>query len=974
MSSCVVMANHAETLERGGPAGTHLLVSKPKDARRPSHQSLQLDLEGLDLGGPPRRTPQERGPAERYRDASASALQSHSLDKSARQQSRNPAPKRQGPWPRQPSTPVEDSFVAHLRAECTDANEILPSSTILEGREVVRTGHMDVSSGGQSSDLSRPSSELPIPTFDVRPPSQQVLGGFASLGPASLPSFDGVDGAGMRYSHDTSLSSTRRLEPVGDGSLRWGGPASPLDSVWQSMTLAPCDAMRLLDLLSIEEMGKHSVNIGNHDDWEGAVLVSAGSVDSHDSASSSLSLISQAPSWMAARSTHGKCKWITSPVLSDDEDAAERSVIVSDRAYPTALDSSRKPPPAFSGLACFELRALRGTGAKDNATVILANPSTIRIKSGRSSFNAGAIRRNSRRADSFAGSTSSSATLMSSSRHQDAKPRLRRTRSRPAIKYGALDHFDELSMRDQELIHSLIDSGFIEPNAIASKSSATHRADDRRRRSIDDTQWPEPMVEASRMPLAPPDLLETPTFGDYSMLQHIRTPTEADNVLAERPTSLASDPPVSPSDCVGSTQLIARPLIAQTRSCGDEEALPRSPVTSREGSVQTSPTVSPTGHARRPRIKKQPSSFGGWLRKKMTGYPGSSKKADRADAGPFAPHLYHRRGSASDESVALNAGKSDRKKMMGGTSHRQAAKHRSVMIVSSDGQARQDVVSGPSHPTAGLPSDAVPSSPSRRRAAADATPTPSRQPHVLTCPDPLLGLEGVPESALTMLLPLGSPRERSEGNVRRYLRVAFVPFSCQRRHDHHACAAQCTQPPTLSSLNTVPQWYRRLGKTLGQDPSALASSGTGTDATAPSANATSGSSAGPEAFLFGAGPAPKPSELPTVAEAAFSDNRRSSSVEAFRVTAQVVSAPLPPSAQTTDEVGRAKGSRPPAVLPNVTPFPVILAVCFNGKSLDFLAEGWEALNLGSGPAEQPSDAMYGVADVIVAGCAAVMDL
>lgn len=943
MTYCVVMPS---PIDETPPPRQYLQAGQ--EYRRPSHQSLQLDLEGLDLGGPQLATGHSN-PLNLPSPSNGSIYPSLQRDGRSNLTLASLPSRRNGLLkPKGPGTPIEDTFVAHLRSDCVDANEILSVQKILDGQN----------ESSPSSSRNWAARAYGSPSVA----SQQVLGGFASLGAAAL----GRDAADahvlVRKPSSSHFNGDRRTSVK---SVHSNGSSS---SIWQSMVPQACEALRLLDIPSIEEMGKHSINMGNRDDWEGAVLVPTPVANgSSDSARTQVS-------WMAARSTHGKCKWLTAPVVSDEEMTANRTIVVSDKALSTKLDPSRKPPPAFSGLASFELRPLREDGPLGSSSIILANPSTLRLMYGRKSLTASDMRRGSRRADSFAGSTDSSPSLITTTLPHESMPRLRRTRSRPAIKYGALDHYNELSARDQQIVQSLVDSGLVEANMVTSSPLASFGviSTTQRRRSIDAQQRLPDGFSLDQMSTKAQHLAPPPTFGDYSM--HFPSGL-GDTVSQDIP-----DPPVSPSDASGFTQN-SRPFIMQTQSFEESER------TKSTSNSSDDLDIAKGAESVRFRIKKQPSSFGGWLKKKISGNSQSvNRRNERREEMASVPHLYGRRGSASDDNIALNAGKSDRKKVMGGSHQRAILKTRPSRTTILQDILTAEVAQSGSSDAIQLPTSESAPAPriaSLRETVASASPLQKRYPRYVPCFDPLLGLSEIPESALSMLLPLSGPKNRAKGRARRYLRVAFVPFDCRMRDQSHACVGHCApaadtirtsvSPSSMITPPALPQWYRRLGKTLGQEvagPSASGSIATQSGSSAPSCLSAAPSS--PEAFLFGAGPAPKLTEAAMMSQASSMDNRRTSTVEAFRLTAQVVAAPMMDRGFGKEDDADQTVRGPP--LPPLSTFPVVLGVCFAGRSLEFLAEGWEALNLGRGPSTNPSDPMFGVADLIISACAAVMDL
>jgi len=120
--------------------------------------------------------------------------------------------------------------------------------------------------------------------------------------------------------------------------------------------------------------------------------------------------------------------------------------------------------------------------------------------------------------------------------------------------------------------------------------------------------------------------------------------------------------------------------------------------------------------------------------------------------------------------------------------------------------------------------------------------------------------------------------------------------------------------------------------------------------------------------------------------------RRASTIPAFRVTALVVEASSAPSSESGDApwsglAPHKTGSLPSEAeamrdwLPQPGTFPLVLALCNVKRSLELVPEGWASLGLAPPGQEASFDVdgptfrgLDGVADLIAAGCAAVMDL
>ena len=98
-------------------------------------------------------------------------------------------------------------------------------------------------------------------------------------------------------------------------------------------------------------------------------------------------------------------------------------------------------------------------------------------------------------------------------------------------------------------------------------------------------------------------------------------------------------------------------------------------------------------------------------------------------------------------------------------------------------------------------------------------------------------------------------------------------------------------------------------------------------------------------------------------------------IDAFRITGQIVLPGVsPPELDEPIDDG----------LPEPMSFPVVLAVCDTRRNLELFPDGWAAIGLPNGPVEipivaegesqPPFDPLLGVTDVILAACAAIMDL
>lgn len=350
----------------------------------------------------------------------------------------------------------EDSFSLHLRAECSDYREIMSSQVVLNAAV------------DREQRLKRASLE-PGEVQHQRAYSishGQVLGGFASLGLQTETGTCVEPQAPSRQPplRSTSKGSTDSSEPPAT-PIEWRdsfGTLAATTSVpppkWAYLTGRPCNPLEPLDVLSIEEMGFHSLDIGSLNDWEGCKLSAEilCPLKGH-----------QRIEWSIAQTRRRNKKWVVVPNATATCGAteplsvaaqAERTVVVSERSL--WLDESaagvtqQRPAPStstvaplqmqpsfgaavapsqrsfrpFSGKAGFELRLLRPTSGKICPPVYLANPSTHRyLHQYRKEIASPTLR--------FNGSIGSdSSDRQSTKASQPVYPVLRRSRSRPYLR------------------------------------------------------------------------------------------------------------------------------------------------------------------------------------------------------------------------------------------------------------------------------------------------------------------------------------------------------------------------------------------------------------------------------------------------------------------------------------------------------------------------------------------------------------
>ncbi len=386
--------------------------------RHHSAETLRLDLDGLDLGG-------NQSLANPFGAAAAATAPDHRHVRSTSNNAAIPnssSSSRLGGFidpfssnkpvdlnlhqlcascPTDPHTypalhALEDSFSLHLRAECSDYRQIMPAQIVLNAaadRELRMRN-----AGPEATDQYRPRG------YSIS--HGQVLGGFASLGlqtePDAAPTAPPTRQSPVRA--DTKHSTDSSEPPI--TPIEWRDSfASPTSASydatpkWAHLTSRPCNPLEPLDVLSIQEMGFHSLDVGSLNDWEGCKLSAEilCPINGH-----------QRIQWSVAQTTRRTKKWVVVPnatitcgkpdTLANAEQA-ERTVVVSarsiwlDEAAQTAaqastshnspnhsakLATSNRSSRPFSGKSGFELRLLRPTSGRICPPVYLANASTHR--------------------------------------------------------------------------------------------------------------------------------------------------------------------------------------------------------------------------------------------------------------------------------------------------------------------------------------------------------------------------------------------------------------------------------------------------------------------------------------------------------------------------------------------------------------------------------------------------------------------
>ncbi len=170
-------------------------------------------------------------------------------------------------------------------------------------------------------------------------PNDPVLGGFASLGLIKDPEIEGpgLEGTSVptHYSSGTPHSASPGTSPGAGAQFEhfpYHGPApvspalvtnnpfggnrvvsSSEARAWGFLQPKTNDPMETLDLLSIEDMGLHAIDMGSAADWQGCVLENQ-------------SESPEAASWAIARHMRKRQnKWVVVPACSMQQMPAERS-------------------------------------------------------------------------------------------------------------------------------------------------------------------------------------------------------------------------------------------------------------------------------------------------------------------------------------------------------------------------------------------------------------------------------------------------------------------------------------------------------------------------------------------------------------------------------------------------------------------------------------------------------------------------
>lgn len=1049
--------------------------------RRASSQSLTLDLDGLDLGQHG-SLPASNDSAARSSTAGRAmqSLLSSSLSKEASPLSGLRSPDLATETFKAHGSRVgeEDSFAVHLR-DCEDAHDIPTVEAVLQYPD-------------SRNKASNPAGLSCRPTEGTG----QVLGGFASLGLVnSARSTLGLLGS------DTDMTAS--TSSIGLSS----SPVSPTQyteslSPWTTLKLQTCDPMGIVDILSVDEMGLHSINIGSSDNWRGTDLVSAMIAEGETAAQQGgpPASTTNVAEWSVARSKARQRKWIVAPASS----APARTVVVSDHIAKAGADSllATHHPSAFSGRSTFSLRFLQAGNRAPDCTITLATPITHRAQvaeqpqfspAATPSLNSMSLHDEQMRGiykiEPYSSGEdawpSMRARAISTVAHSQGSPlmqerRLTHSKSTSTIVAANLV---QIESRRPSLGKSMSHEGLL-PDASPRPSDGFVGAGQQKIGSNTDfrsTSSPSPGLRQSYSLSADesagcvlstglPSESSSP-FGDYAIGLNPVLPVsstapsttldigpsprssmhESSGRTALQPTSTPrpdGQPILSTIDPgrIAALQHFALPHVKATASLW-----PSSPTSSQSAGIQGKPgvrrekrlsewlrrkvmpghgspqqmspiwspplppaweptnasstastniTVPPEQVSRADTAasnSKSEISSGDRRLSERVGRGSASPEQDVAKAGgaaqfpsplqtpvasnattptfPGTPQVRDQRRRSNSDDVLWIQAEAERKRQAAANSETGTRKGRSasgnaslmtaapgvfvderdldqVSAASIDGSV-QSAISA--YMRQDMPSDPYPIAPE------------------------LLGLDDVPAEAMTMIIALPMGNHLDFFLAARYLRVSFVPFQVGALSSHGS-----EEPPTGAdegpegSLAVPPSgsaWYRRLASAWHATPS---SQGTCSDDECSLPNRS------PPPGMTGATTVEQLSR-PTLTTA--SSEKR----DAFRIIAKVLANPQRSEAAEMDGVPSAYTSYTHSgtpSLPQPFSFPVILGVCDSMGRLDLIPEGWQSIGLSAGPApafttvsnssqgnsSTVSHPMRGVADLIVAGCAACMDL
>lgn len=967
-----------------------------------SSQSLRLDLEGLDLGG-------SVGVAST--DQPGEFAEPQQMNRHLRSQSSNASRPRSLHGPKAISTGLlqsasvptevqstsplvmnEDSFSAHLRAECTDYREIM-------------TSQVAISAVRMEDEKSDDPDVANLDHLDRRPSYGQVLGGFASLGLQTAAEPQAVPPRLMRQhptrtptTHSTDSSDAPNTPRDGRDSFDCINPKDySTPTRWANLTGRPCNPLEPLDILSIEEMGLQGLDIGSLNDWEGTKLSAEilCPINGH-----------MRIEWSIAHATRRTKKWVVVPNSTivcgsserlTPEARAQRTVVVGERSLWSDVkqaDSDAKVKAAFSGRAGFEVRTLRPEPGKISPPVYLANASTHRLlHSFRTGVDMPLI--------TACGSTIDPAEL-SGTQHVATQPvypvlrrsrsrpylrpehvPLRRSRSKPYLRYSAKQQTSTLMGPDGEYAPSLpgdklsrFQPGEHWPSARATNTGSLS--------SLETSSSSDPDSDASSQGLCLNAVTSrSSTAGSTSAgssgakaalkikqsLRPIRPAVEDNPGNYSSKAALSASPPTSttsskPSKSKGLSRLTKDKVLSGwfKKKTSVITSLPPFAGTPSITQLVYSPPVLAEHHSPAAQEPSMPLTQYALdhLQKTQPGSPDPTVVGSRRGSEALTQKAVDSK-NAQNETVrgraftlaGLSPNWDDDDDEEASVQDSRAAVNSTLAEIYGWDAEMVAEKTVPQHPT---PKE-------MRRAGMPARDSLFQN---MDEENALLGLDAVPADALTMLIPLPFlGRVRSE-EAMRYIRVNFVPFRevdetpSLNRVTPSSEAEDFSTPTTPmsqkdlaalahsinngSSSNIIDnsgkasEWKRKLG---------LASSSSRQQQQPRAGGRARGNSAG----------ASTPSPL--------------GNNEAFRVTAIILGAPWAPPSVCVDPRISEEGT-----------FPVVLGYCNGNKSLDMVPEGWAALKLGGHTEPIKADGtpldgphpQHAVTDAIIAACAAVMGI
>ncbi|PWN36077.1 uncharacterized protein FA14DRAFT_51553 [Meira miltonrushii] len=1098
-STSIQLPNEQHSIKVGeGSSGTQKRSEGiPIRMRRPSSQSLMLDLDGLDLGQHPQSTPLLK-PATNS-PLSSSWQKESLLPSRAALSSQQPLSHHRHPSDEECNhTPSqfhdEDTFAAHLR-DCEDAHDIPTVETFLQ------------------NPTKKPCEEQKAQQSNLTPDTNEyVLGGFASLGIVKTPR------PPMKTSMGSDTDLTGSSSSIGlNSSVGKEDELSP----WTTLKLQQRNPVEIVDILSIDEMGLHSINVGSRDDWRGTALVATGTGEGSEQDTKTEA------EWSVARNQKRQRKWIVAPAAQ----TPERTVVVSDHITrkKNADLVSILHPNAFSGFSSFSLRFLQAGSRAPDCTIVLATPATHRRRIEEQQWKASPVSTSNlsskglheEQMQSWDVGTSTTTTL-----DEDAWPSLRaRTISTNLPPFGAPSPV----LRERRLTHSKSTSTIVAPFAVEIESRRPSLGKSMSHEGLAPDFSPKPNEHAFSDPTRSYDSVQTHSFKPataFGMKASSRSPFEDYSFDRKTSTSMfanagsMSPSGVAPHERGPSPRSSMSAFNAVKKEARARER--RSPVLPSNSAFETTSSVikkgnvgaessSPLAQSSTPPISgKREKRLGDWLRRKVlpvgsnlantsssnttssslwspplppawetakgdlyrsprlapqsvieasgkemldysnlagraaltnrsniitdTQLKGSSPKIHASEAAAAMPPpsdiLTQRRRSNSDDIVAAIS-EAQRKRtqalVMGNdvdiaTRKARSASGNAKMIPSSTIHPegiKQDLLSD------GLPSASTSEAGHAENASVPYVPS-SNQAALLEgtpkvfAPD-LLGLGDVPSEAMTMIiaLPLGNHTESSYAS--RYLRVSFVPFQVAASSSHgsedmqlgtsnlggSSSGGQQFDSPLMHVVSMNNQeaispgegasneqsntsssglnWYRRLAHAWHATPSTQSAS---------SDDESSAYNRSPPPGMIGANTSEQLSK-PFVTN----DKR-----EPFRIIAKVLANDHLPSSFglgagkiELDSATSSTSTTTPLTnavnqgIPQPFSFPVILGMCDTFGRLDLIPEGWQAIGLANGPAPDSvplnintgidstttidvPHPLRGVADLIIAGCAACMDL